>query len=145
MPEVTIEIGGRAFTVACQDGEEGYLNAAADMLNREAQTLLASGVRLTQDRMLLMAGLMLADKSISAEEELRTMDRRLAQQTKMLDDLQARPEPKPKEVVREVEVIKEVEKEVVREALPADAMKRLSKLAEQAEVLASMAADRKAG
>lgn len=145
MPDITIEIGGRAFTVACQDGEEGYLTAAAELLNREAQTLVTAGSRLTQERMLLLAGLMLADKSISAEEELRTMDRRLAQQSKLLDEMQARPEPKPVEVVKEVEVIKEVEKEVVREVMPADALDRLDKIAEQAENLAAMAADRKAG
>ena len=28
MPEVTIEIGGRQFEVACQDGEEHYLRSA---------------------------------------------------------------------------------------------------------------------
>ncbi|GIT91844.1 cell division protein ZapA [Jannaschia pagri] len=135
MPDVTIEIGGRAFTVACQDGEEGYLNAAAEMLNREAQTLVASGSRLTQDRMLLMAGLMLADKAISAEEELRTMDRRLAQQTTLLDELQARPEPEP------VEIIKEVEKEVVKEVVPDAALSRLTDLADRAEKLASDVAE----
>ncbi|UWQ16964.1 cell division protein ZapA [Jannaschia sp. M317] len=142
MPDVTIEIGGRAFTVACQDGEEGYLNAAADLLDREAQVLLGTGSRLTQDRMLLMAGLMLADKSISAEEELRTLDRRLAQQSKLLDELQSRPTPEPVEVVREVEVVKEVEKEVVREVLPEGALERLTKLADQAEVLAATVSDR---
>ncbi|MEM8849720.1 MAG: cell division protein ZapA [Pseudomonadota bacterium] len=131
MPEMTIEIGGRAFTVACQDGEEGYLTSAAEMLDREAQTLLAAGSRLTQDRMLLMAGLMLADKSLSAEEELRALDRRLAQQTQLLDELQAKPDGK-------VEV-REVEKEVVRETVPQDAIDRLEGLAAQAEALAGQA------
>ncbi|MEM7645222.1 MAG: cell division protein ZapA [Pseudomonadota bacterium] len=131
MPEMTIEIGGRAFTVACQDGEEGYLTSAAEMLNREAQTLLAAGSRLTQDRMLLMAGLMLADKSLSAEEELRALDRRLAQQTQLLDELQAKSDGK-------VEV-REVEKEVVRETVPQDAVDRLEGLAAKAEALAGQA------
>ena len=120
MPDVTIEIGGRVFTVACQDGEEGYLSAAAELLDREAQVLAGQGSRLTQDRMLLMAGLMLADKSISAEEELRTLDRRLAQQTRLLDEMQARPAPEPE----------------VREVVPDAALKRLDALAERAEALA---------
>ncbi|MEM7491203.1 MAG: cell division protein ZapA [Pseudomonadota bacterium] len=131
MPEMTIEIGGRAFTVACQEGEESYLTAAAELLDREAQTLLASGSRLTQDRMLLMAGLMLADKSISAEEELRALDRRLAQQTQLLDEMQSMPAPDPE--------VREVEKEVVRETVPQDAIDRLDGLAERAEALAGKA------
>lgn len=132
MPEMSIEIGGRAFSVSCQDGEEGYLNAAAELLNREAQTLMSSGSRLTQDRMLLMAGLMLADKSISAEEELRTLDRRLAQQTQLLDEMRARPVPEPKtvEVVREVKV----------ETVPKAALDRIEALAERAEALSARAA-----
>ena len=39
MPEVQIEIGGRAFSVACQDGEEPYLQAAARMLDTEAAVI----------------------------------------------------------------------------------------------------------
>ena len=40
MPEVTIEIGGKGFEVACQAGEEQYLQAAAKMLDTEARTLI---------------------------------------------------------------------------------------------------------
>lgn len=133
MPDVTIEIGGRAFTVACQDGEEGYLKAAADLLNREAQALVDAGLRLTQDRMLLMAGLMLADKSISHEEELRTMDRRLAQQTQTLEELQNKPAPAPEKV--EVEVVKEIEVERVPQA----ALDRVDALAKKADDLLARA------
>ena len=131
MPDMTIEIGGRPFTVACQDGEEGYLNAAAEMLDREAQVLVSSGTRLSQDRMLLMAGLMLADKSLSADEELRTLDRRLAQQKQLLDEAQAAGEPAVREVIKEVEVLREV--------VPDAALTRLDDLATRAETLAARA------
>ena len=33
MPEITIQIGGRNFEVACQDGEEHFLQAAAAIAN----------------------------------------------------------------------------------------------------------------
>jgi cell division protein ZapA len=130
MPEMTIEIGGRAFSVACQEGEESYLAAAAQLLDREAQVLVKAGGRLTQDRMLLMAGLMLADKSLSAEEELRTLDRRLADQKALLEELDDK--------TPEVEV-REVEREVVRETVPQDAVDRLEALAERAEAVAARA------
>ena len=61
MPEITIFIGGRNFEVACQAGEEQYLQAAAKMLDDEAQTLSDQVGRMPEARMLLMAGLMLAD------------------------------------------------------------------------------------
>jgi len=39
MPQVEIAIGGRTFEVACQEGEEHYLQSAAAMLNTEASHL----------------------------------------------------------------------------------------------------------
>lgn len=69
MPEVTICIGGRNFDVACQEGEESYLHAAAKMLDEEAQVLSDQVGRMPEARMLLMAGLMLADKTASYEDK----------------------------------------------------------------------------
>src|SRR3989338_3542988 len=69
MPDLEITIGGRAFSVACQPGEEHFLRSAAQMLDTEAQPLLAQLGRLPEARMLLMAGLMLADKTAAVEEE----------------------------------------------------------------------------
>lgn len=78
MPELTVTIGGRAFPVACQDGEERFLRAAAAMLDAEAQPLIAHMGRLPEAKMLLMAGLMLADKTAAVEDEIRTLKARLA-------------------------------------------------------------------
>ena len=75
----------------CQEGEEDYLHAAASLLDREAEGLVATGARLTQERMLLMAGLMLADKTLSTEEDFKTLEKRLAQQAAVIDELQDRP------------------------------------------------------
>jgi len=76
MPEVTISIGGRNFDVACQEGEESYLHAAAKMLDEEAQVLSDQVGRMPEARMLLMAGLMLADKTASFEDKAKPSFRR---------------------------------------------------------------------
>lgn len=70
MPEVRITIGGRDFDVACQDGEEHYLRTAAKLLDDEAQVLSDQVGRMPEARMLLMAGLMLADKTASVEDRV---------------------------------------------------------------------------
>ncbi len=80
MPEVTIQIGGRSFQVACQDGEEPYLQAAAKLLDDEAQVLVSQIGRIPESRLLLMAGLMLADKTAGIEDKLREAEARLADQ-----------------------------------------------------------------
>jgi cell division protein ZapA len=75
MSQVTIEIGGRSFEVVCQEGEEEYLHAAAAMLDEEAKKLDGGGARVTESRMLLMSGLLLADRTAAMEEKLKLADK----------------------------------------------------------------------
>lgn len=84
MPELEVNIGGRPFQVSCQPGEEHFLRSAAAMLDAEAAPLVAQLGRLPEAKMLLMAGLMLADKTAAVEDELRSLRARVA-------ELEARP------------------------------------------------------
>ena len=84
MPDLDVTIGGRSFQVSCQPGEEHFLRSAAAMLDTEAAPILAQMGRLPEVKMLLMAGLMLADKTASFEDELRGLRARVA-------ELEARP------------------------------------------------------
>jgi cell division protein ZapA len=77
MPEIKITIGGRDFEVACQAGEEHYLRTAAKMLDDEAQVLSDQVGRMPEARMLLMAGLMLADKTASVEDRVAEVEAKL--------------------------------------------------------------------
>ena len=79
MPEVQINIGGRSFSVACQAGEEPFLQAAAGLLDAEASSLVSQIGRLPEARMLLMAGLMLADKTANLQDRLSQAEAELAQ------------------------------------------------------------------
>lgn len=112
MPELHVSIGGRSFPVACQDGEEHFLRAAAAMLDAEAQPIVAQMGRLPESKMLLMAGLMLADKTAAVEDEIRALKARIA-------ELESRPDMKI-----EVPVI------------PPQVTETLAEIAAQAEALA---------
>jgi cell division protein ZapA len=90
MPQVEVSIGGRSFEVACQEGEEHYLFAAAEMLNTEASAMSGQLGRLPESRMLLMAGLMLADKTAGLEEKVRAADARMGELQAQIDMLQQR-------------------------------------------------------
>lgn len=79
MPDIDITIGGRTFQVSCQKGEEHFLRSAAQMLDIEAQPLVTQLGRLPESRMLLMAGLMLADKTAALEDELRSLRAKLSE------------------------------------------------------------------
>ncbi|KAA9008999.1 cell division protein ZapA [Histidinibacterium aquaticum] len=122
MPQVEITIGGRSFEVACQEGEEAYLRNAAQMLDLEASALSDQVGRLPESRMLLMAGLMLADKAAGLEERLREGDRALGEMRARLDEMQDRPPPEPERI--EVPVV------------PQEVTETLAELAARAEALA---------
>ncbi len=103
MTEVKVAIGGREFGVACQEGEEHYLHSAAAMLDTEASALSAQIGRLPESRMLLMAGLMLADKTAGMEEQLREMKAQMATVQQEVETLRNTPPPEPQRI--EVSVI----------------------------------------
>jgi cell division protein ZapA len=79
MPQVEITIGGRNFEVACQEGEEQFLMTAAAMLDVEASSLSTQIGRMPESRMLLMAGLLLADRTAGLEDKVREAEGRAAQ------------------------------------------------------------------
>jgi cell division protein ZapA len=85
MPQVEIIIGGRNFEVACQDGEEQFLMTAAAMLDVEASSLSTQVGRMPESRMLLMAGLLLADRTAGLEDKVREAEGRLAQAQAQLE------------------------------------------------------------
>jgi cell division protein ZapA len=121
MPDLEIFIGGRSFTVSCQPGEEHFLRSAAAVLDTEAQPLLAQMGRLPETRMLLMAGLMLADKAAAVEDEMRQLKLRLT-------ELESRPTPEREKI--EVPTV------------PASVMDTLAEIAARAEAMADQIEER---
>lgn len=79
MPELTLEIGGRTFEVGCEAGQEASLTRAAKLLDAEAARVMDSIGRSTEKRMLLLAGLMLADSMTALEDRLKAAEDRLRQ------------------------------------------------------------------
>ncbi len=124
MPEIAIEIGGRKFEVACQAGEEHYLQSAAKMLDDEANTLAAQIGRIPESRMLLMAGLMLADKTAGLQDKLREAESQISDIMSELDQLRGATTPEAERIEVEVPV------------LPEGLTEMMAELAAQSEALA---------
>ncbi|QIE44703.1 cell division protein ZapA [Pseudohalocynthiibacter aestuariivivens] len=131
MPEIDIEIGGRTFQVACQQGEEHYLQAAAKMLDDEAAVLAAQIGRIPEARMLLMAGLMLADKTAGMQDKLREAEDAMAEKEAELAQLRDAPAPEPERI--EVPVV------------PTAVTDTLAEIAARAEALAETVDGKAAG
>ena len=71
MPDINLNIGGRSFAVACPEGEEASLEAAAQILSADARNLVEQSKTLSESQMLLISGLMSADRAISIQEDLK--------------------------------------------------------------------------
>ncbi len=131
MPEVNVSIGGRDFEVACQTGEEHYLKTAASFLDAEASVLNSQIGRMPETRMLLMSGLMLADKTAGLEDQLRTLNEKLVSQEALIEEMRSQPKPEPQTV--EVAVI------------PQSVNDSMAEIAARAESLAAAVEERAAG
>ena len=88
MPEVAINIGDKKFTVTCQPGEESALENAASLLNDEASYLVGEIGQLTEQKLLLMSGLMLADKMSSQSEKLMNCESALEEALTKIEELE---------------------------------------------------------
>lgn len=79
MAEVALEVAGRRYLLACDDGEEARLTELAQMIDAEA---LGLARRMTQRpaeaRLLLMAALLIADRLRERDEEIAALGEELA-------------------------------------------------------------------
>ncbi len=131
MPEVDVEIGGRTFQVSCQEGEEHFLHTAAKMLDEEASVLAAQIGRIPEPRMLLMAGLMLADKTAGLQDKVAELQDKLSERDAELSGMRDAPAPAPERI--EVPVV------------PSSVTETLAEIAARAEALAETVDGKKVG
>ena len=69
MAEVDITINDRSYRISCKDGEEERIKSLAKLINNQVQKLSEKIGQLGEARMILLASLVLLDKSDEAEKE----------------------------------------------------------------------------
>ena len=67
MATIDVEIASRRYSVACRDGEEDHLRAAAAVVDRKARDAASALGSLSEARQLLFASLLLADELKDAQ------------------------------------------------------------------------------
>ena len=70
MAEIDIIIAGRPYKVACRDGEEETLKAAARLVDSKSREALAGLGALSEARQLLFASLLLADQLMEGRPDV---------------------------------------------------------------------------
>lgn len=62
MGQINVKVGDHSYPLACRDGEEAHLMALAAHLDRKAAELSTTLGRMSEPRLLLMAGILIADE-----------------------------------------------------------------------------------
>ncbi len=69
MAEVALSIGGRSYRLACRDGEEDELRAAAGLLDARMTALVENLGTVAEARLLLMAALLVSGELIDRDRD----------------------------------------------------------------------------
>jgi len=73
MTELEISIGGRIFSVACDNEEQEKVKEAAALISEEADSIQTQLGRLPEAKMLLLSALMIADRLVEVETDSKLL------------------------------------------------------------------------
>lgn len=70
MAQVTIDINGLRYGIACDDGQEGRVQALAKYINGRLKEIAGAGAASTEAHLLVLTALVLADELFEVREQL---------------------------------------------------------------------------
>jgi cell division protein ZapA len=112
MGQVVVTVHDRPYTMQCPDGEEGHLKELARLLDAEVQQIKRSVGSVGDIRLLVMSGLMVADRLSEAirkieelEEQLKNLRESRNQVIAQSKDLEARVTERLDEAARRLEAL----------------------------------------
>ncbi len=71
MSDVTLTVNRRAYTVACEDGQEDHLRGLGRLVEERVGELVGSMGQVGDRRLLVMASLLFADEAKTSREALQ--------------------------------------------------------------------------
>ncbi|MDX1739476.1 MAG: cell division protein ZapA [Alphaproteobacteria bacterium] len=78
MSQLTIVVNGRSYSIACDDGQEEHLRKLGSFYSERVEELAGAMGQVGDARLMLMAGLMIADELSDAYEEIEKVKVELA-------------------------------------------------------------------
>ena len=70
MPELSVTINGRNYTISCEDGQEEHTTRLAEYIKVRVEELVESNGQIGDARLLLMASLLVSDELSDTYAEL---------------------------------------------------------------------------
>lgn len=81
MPEVNVEINGRKYRMACEEGQEPHLMALAERFNRHIDAFKGDFGEIGDNRLTVMAGIAVLDELAEAERRIEQLKQDVANLT----------------------------------------------------------------
>jgi len=79
MPEVSVEINGRRFRMACEDGQEEHLMSLAARFNVQVEQFKGAFGEIGDNRLTVMAGIAVTDELVEAERRIADLKGQMSQ------------------------------------------------------------------
>ncbi len=86
MPQVTVTIDGKQYRMACDEGQEEHLIGLAERFDRYVMHLKDSFGEIGDQRLTVMAGIMVMDELAELQKRMKGMESEVATLRKTRDD-----------------------------------------------------------
>lgn len=86
MPQVTVTIDGKAYRMACEEGQEEHLQELAGRFDAYVGSLRGSFGEIGDQRLTVMAGIMVLDELAELQKRVRGMESEITTLRKTRDD-----------------------------------------------------------
>lgn len=87
MPEVNVEINGRKYRMACEEGQEAHLLGLADRFNKHVDAFKGTFGEIGDNRLTVMAGIAVLDELADAERRIELLKQDVARLTEAGDEI----------------------------------------------------------
>ena len=87
MPEVNVEINGRKYRMACEEGQQGHLIGLAERFNTQVEGLKGAVGEIGDNRLTVMAGIAVLDELSEAERRIKALEAQVAELTQAGQDI----------------------------------------------------------
>ena len=78
MGSVNVSIAGKTFRMACEDGEEDHLMSLGRDINQAIEDLRGQFGEIGDQRLIVMAAIMMADRNSESEQRIQRLESELA-------------------------------------------------------------------
>mgnify|MGYP003145946965 FL=1 len=89
MPEVNVEINGRKYRMACEEGQQAHLIGLAERFNAQVEGLKGAVGEIGDNRLTVMAGIAVLDELSEAERRIKVLEAQVAELTQAGQDIAA--------------------------------------------------------